>query len=491
MNTNEVRAALRTVAQTTSTKLKTELLKRFLAVNQFKRVVQYALEPHRKFGIIGIPANPATVARTGIIRRTQRPAASAQINMLTGFTLNTWRLLDDLSSRAITGNAAAAAVRREAAVLTPDSRELLDMILKKDLGAGIGATLVNKAEPGTIAEFPYMRCSAMSAKVAEWPWDRGVYVQTKADGMYVNVDLQTNAATQEAEVTITSRQGKELENGFLPTYAIERLSQVAKVFMNLPGMRLMGELVLYDRATGKPAAREISNGAMNSVRQGGEVPEGLQVRFLFWDMIPLSCAIPGGRDDTRYAVRFARLKEALLTTSKTSAELASVIPTTVVRTLASAYLELDKLLAAGEEGAVFKHPDMPWEDRTSPFQVKAKIEETVDLEIVGFTQGTGKNKHLFGSILYASHDGLLEVAATGIPDKERARIHAIRDSLVGTIGEVKANGIMYSKKPGKPHSLFLPRHVRLRDDKRTADTLPEIAAKFDAARANLTKGKTK
>ena len=49
------------------------------------------------------------------------------------------------------------------------------------------------------------------------------------------------------------------------------------------------------------------------------------------------------------------------------------------------------------------------------------------------------------------------------------------------IAVIRSNGIMYSTKAGKKHSLFLPRLIEVRDDKTVADSFAEVEAQFAAA----------
>ena len=96
-----------------------------------------------------------------------------------------WGLISALSRREITGGDALRMVGFHLHDLHPDDGEVLRRVILKDLRAGIGASTVNKAFPGTVPEFAYCRCSLPKASdIDKWDWSLGVYVQLKADGSF-------------------------------------------------------------------------------------------------------------------------------------------------------------------------------------------------------------------------------------------------------------------------------------------------------------------
>jgi DNA ligase-1 len=154
----------------------------------------------------------------------------------------------------------------------------------------------------------------------------------------------------------------------------------------------------------------------------------------------------------------------------------SVIETRIVHSLSDAYAHYREQLALGREGTIIKDANAIWRDGTSKQQVKLKLEVDVDLEVVGFRAGEGKNAATFGSVLCRTACGQLEVAVSGFRDKVRKEIHESREKVLGSIMTVRANSIMVPQEDGALHSLFLPRFVELRIDKREADTLLESSA---------------
>lgn len=373
-------------------------------------------------------------------------------------------LLVRLSSRKVTGLQAKREILDELERLNPDSRETLRRILLKDLKCKVGATLLNKAFPGTVQEFPYMRCSLPDkSNMPKWTdadWAAGVVSQLKADSMFANL------TTAETGVRLLSRQGSPFPADALPTLHVRHAQ--------LEGWQLHGELVVYDGD--QLLERQISNGILNSLLQGGELEPQYSVVYMVWDKVPAASAVPGGQCITPYLHRFKSLCEAV-----DGCPGISVIETRTVYSKAEAYDHYFEVLGRGLEGTVIKHPRGVWKDTTSKDCVKLKLEVDVELRFKGFTPGSGKNADTFGSVTMCSEDDLLEVDVAGWTDAARADLWARRESLSEAIFTVRSNQILHPSPSNEKYSLFLPRIVEERKDKRVADTLQQIKDQFAAA----------
>lgn len=441
---------------------KVRLVSLFGKNDQFKLVLEYALNPLKPFNIR--PADPVLTSNF----------------MLGGavFDETTWKLLDDLAARNITGNAARDAVDAEFARLTPESANLLWRIINKDLRAHFSESTVNKAFPGMIPDIPYMRCCLpKDAKMSNFSWKEGVYSQEKADGMFANVDHNMDGS-----VRITSRSGSEF-----PMDQFAALAAEVKQYLTI-GHQNHGELLV--RKAGVILDREIGNGILNSVLQGGAFADDEGPLFLVWDQVPLTHIVPKGKYTVPYRTRFASLSKQLESLALSSdGHHLFLIETRIVHSMAEAYKHYGEMLAAGKEGTIIKDGEAPWRDGTSKQQVKLKLEAECDLVIVGFTEGNGKNKATFGSIRGQTCDGLLEVGVSGFKDKKqkgiptRSEINDMREELMGSIMTVKFNDIMYPSEDGKLYSLFLPRWAEFRRDKTTADSLERVIEQLEAAKA--------
>lgn len=373
--------------------------------------------------------------------------------------------LGDLSSRKVTGTAAINSLGWILTNCSSDDATVIERVVKRDLRCNCSDSIASRVWPKLVPEFPYMRCSLMKgAKTGTWDWKSGVYSQLKADAMFANVDYETDG-----EIFVTSRNGSEF-----PIDQFETLCEDVRKLIPV-GYRLNGELQV--ERDGKILPREIGNGILNSVLKGGMFAYNEHAVYDVWDIIPLEQASPNGRwKGVPYTERFKALQSYL------NADTSSIriIPTKIVHSIEEAYEHYFELVALGFEGTIIKDGGGEWFDGTSKFQVKLKVECDIDVKIVGFTQGNGKNESLFGAVSVESSDGLVKADVSGFTDSLRVWIHEHREELLDTIMTVKFNNITQPNKHGV-RSLFLPRCVELRTDKNEADSFERIVEQFEAA----------
>lgn len=447
-----VHRALNQIAADPSKIGKVAMVKEAIAQSPlFLRVVKAALDPYTTFGIAKMPLRD--------------PALAPGLNTLDEPLW--WSMLSDLAVRSLTGNEARERVAAALGLLTPASGDLLTRIIKKDLRAGFSEETVNKACPKTIPTFPYMRCSLpKDSNWEKWNWADGIIVQEKADGMFLNIEHDAAGI-----ITITSRAGS-----LFPIDKLDRLVESCQWSL-AKGTQSHGEAVVYVGDAALP--RQESNGVMNSILAGGEVPPGHTVRYLAWDQIPLSAVVPKGKYEVPYRDRLRALI-AGLTANKLQSDV-KLCPTSVVKTKAEAMAVYSRYLKAGKEGAVAKHPLAIWRDGNSKDQVKLKLKVPVELKVVGFNEGTGKFVGQLGSLVCETEDSLLRVNVSGRGDAMRAEVWANQHQWLGSIITANSNSIMSPEKEGDLHSLFLPIFEELRMDKSVADTLQQVRDQFDAA----------
>ncbi len=380
-----------------------------------------------------------------------------------------------LIERKLTGGAALDMIDQITAMATNDEwNGWYRLILIKDLKAGFSESTVNKAIKDThpqwvIPTTPYMRCTLPAkSNMEDWDWSKGVYSQTKADGMFANVNVRGDGY-----VWVTSRGGTLFPDGCL---GIE--DQLVATLDK--GTQSHGELTIYIDGVMQP--REIGNGICNSLLKGGALEPGQQVVYDCWDQIPLSVALPKGKYDVTYEKRFALLKIQVETAQQKHVRLTE---TRIVFSMAEAVVHYKEHRARKLEGTILKAPSTIWKDGTSKDQVKMKEEIDVELRVIGFNPGKGKNANTFGSIQCQSECGLLEANFSGFEDDMRKAIWADRINWPGKIITGRSNSLLAPSK-GKKNglwSLFLPRFIEERLDKTTADTLEQIQAIFAAAEA--------
>jgi len=276
--------------------------------------------------------------------------------------------------------------------------------------------------------------------------------QTKMDGMRVIIVVDNG------EITAYSRNGKKLiglEDHFIPIIAHNNIVYDGELTVvgGEEGDRLRP---ILDRKTGNG----ICHKAVESVNTIS-AEEISRIRLTLWDIIPLE-AFKAKVDPTPYHVRLDKLH------SMQKHNLFSVVETWVVKDLEQAQGLFQDLLSRGEEGIILKNTDHPWEAKRSKQCVKMKAELEMDLKIIGFAEGLGKNSGMTGAIQCESFDGKIKVdVGTGMNDATRISIWEKRDSLIGSVVEVKYNEVIQAKTD-KSASLYLPVFVELRVDKDVA-----------------------
>ena len=184
------------------------------------------------------------------------------------FKYNTYQtifeLLDDLSSRKITGHDAIAAVNGFL-MATCDSvkeQELILSIIDKDLKIRAGDKVINKAVPGLIPTFSVALAQEYKGKC---DWDDRWYASRKLDGVRCLAVVDQNG-----DCTLYSRMGKELTTLNRVKEAIENTGIVNYVFD--------GEICLMDEN-----GNEDFQGVMKQLRRKDHQIEN--PIFMIFDMI--------------------------------------------------------------------------------------------------------------------------------------------------------------------------------------------------------------
>ena len=447
-NSEEIFDAIEYVAEEPSTKQKEMLLAEFLSDDYFRMVITAAMDPLVTYGVLKTPQVPSGHEH---------------------FDVGTWRTLGDLSKRTLTGHAAHEVLTDELEALEASSQELFKRILNKDLRAGIGVAIVNKAAKrvfgrGIIPDFPYQRCSLPKhVKLNEWPWKEGVDSQVKMDGMFANLSIpaDTGLPTQ-----LHTRKGQEFDITGSAWQTLKR-----ELVLLQGSTRYSGELGII--RGGVLMRRKASNGIFNSLLKGrDELPEGCSVTYTIWDAIPLSAAADGVYEVPQ-AKRMQDLRNILLFLNLS---VISLVESRIVFSYEEAQEHAEEVILWGGEGTIFKHPHGIWKKGTSRFEVKIKAEHEADLRMIELTPGTGKNEELFGSVRCGTDDGLVYVDVSGFSDKMREDIHKNwYEVYEGKLMEVTFNELINAKNR-ETFSLFLPRFSDFRFDKDDTDTLQSIRA---------------
>lgn len=442
------------IAGEASTKKKVEILSKYKDNDLLRQVLYLANSKRIKFYIKQIPDY------------TPQPE---------GYGGNLSKVLEThlkiIYNREVTGNAAIEHLANTLSCLDTDDAYIVERIIEKDCKMNLGTNLINKVFPKLIEETPYMGAKSYDEKLAKKIFERGGkgYSQTKMDGRYCNAIIRSG------EVELESRQGE-------PTVLIG-----AKFLDELAGFE---DCVLNGELTMDGISRYESNGIIASLvsigkkkMDGEDVTKEIQkfqekhmnyqnaldaIRFTVWDTIHVEEYFDA-KSDAPYYLRLNRVGDILFELKPT---MISLVETKVVNSYEEAIRHFQELLNEGQEGTILKVYDGRWKDGKPNWQIKMKLEMDVDLRIIGFNYGTGKNTNVISSVNVQSECGLLITSPAGMDEETMRYVTDNQDKLLNTILEATCSGLS-QKKTGE-YSLLHPRFKRFRDDKNTCDTLKSI-----------------
>lgn len=457
---------LDTIAAESSTNAKISLLAQHKDNELLTKVIYNALSPRVKFYVKKIREV-----------RTHTPSLSLDTTI--------HALKDNLSTRKVTGHAALSLVEQLQHRLSPDDSEVLSRIIGKDLKIGMQAKNIAKAYGRElIEETPYMGAVSYSHKkvVALFEKEGELEAQTKMDGRYCNAIWTPNG------LYLESRSGETTHLNDA-TFA-EQLSTIAEsnTFTQTNGFVLTGELTIPGMSRYK------SNGLINSIvtmakkieagenvdkdvrkfeKENQTTIEDVKKRIVYtiWDFVTID-GYMAGYDPRLYIDRIYDAGTVIMAVERTFDQpLVNLIDSKTVTNLQEAIDYFKELLARGEEGVILKAFNQPWKDGKPTYQVKMKLEMTVDLKIVGFQDGTKgtKNEGKYSAILLESSDGRIKTKAAGLKQSEIDYITQNADSLIHNIAEIKCCGIT-KVSDADYNALLHPSFVRFRDDKVEADS---------------------
>ena len=421
--------------------------------------------------------------------------------------------LDRLASREYTGNAAIELVETVLEAMNEEDREVIKLILGRDLKINMGRTNINKVIKGLITKNLYMRCDIGTKDAIQKNISYPAYVNLKADGTYRECLLTGTSAS------FTSRSGesysypgleKELKNiksgymhGEMTVICDENILELV-----LPKMRKMdikngtndAESLITTYNEYKAQNREyilprsLGNGLLNS----DNVPYE-NIIFDVWDFVTpedytLAANLKALKKETSkrlkekeitkedqkriisegtpketYKERFDNLKNII---SEIQSKNIRVIEHKIVQNIKEAYEFTSEKMKEGLEGAIIKDFGMLYEDGTSKKQLKLKLIIDAEVRCIGFLEGTpGTKRELtFGSLIFQNDEGTIKGSTSGFTDDLLEEINNNRSKYINKVFTVQFNDITKARG-SETFALSHPRFIEFRDDKDTTDTL--------------------
>ena len=359
-----------------------------------------------------------------------------------------WGLLEGLRTRSITGHAARDAI--EAMSQEFDSVEwnnLCRRVIIKDLRCGISEKTLNKVLGKTEWRIPVFTCQlATDSTDHQSKMTGSKRIECKLDGVRVL------ALCTKTSVSLFSRNGKPFEN----------FSDIEDQLMTIKGrisLETKGPFVLDGEIVGE------SFQALMKQAQRKSNAQTRDMTYYIFDVIPLADFERGFWNaqqhkrtlllDTNQAE--IETQPNLRVMSGMTVDLKSAEGHDIMRRFA------EDAVAQGFEGIMIKDLAAPYECKRTTFWMKWKPVITVDLNIVGFEQGTGRNADRLGAIICEGTDNDRNIrvnVGSGLSDADRDEYWNSRDDLLGRVVEVAADAV--TQNQDGTYSLRFPRFVRFR-----------------------------
>ena len=366
-----------------------------------KHILYEALNPYRMFGVKNLP----------YVKEPDAPLPTTGTELL--------RVLDDLQSRALTGNAARETLMQ----LVRDGLvpyELLDRILKKDPRCGVGAKLVNSVYTGFIPEFSVALAQTYEGEDQYFP----LLASIKYDG------LRCLAFISEDDVLLCTRNGLEITSAESIKPELRRLWRGTDFVLDGELMQEGGHF-------------QDSSGA---IRKKNKQAENLE--YQVFDILNTSEFKTQQMTPTQL-VRLSQLSTLLGCWGM--GEKVKLVDHSLVWSNSEVQKYYQDARSQGYEGLVLKTLRAPYSFKRSSCWVKLKGFETADVEVVGVELGNGKYKEMVGA-LTVRFNGKLNSVGTGLTDYQRQLWARNPNLIIGKMVEVSYHEL--TKDGNMRHSRF-------------------------------------
>jgi DNA ligase-1 len=362
-----------------------------------------------------------------------------------------WGMVEGLRTRSITGHNAKTSI--EFMMDQFDSEQwntVCRRVLIKDLRCGISEKTLNKILDNSEWKIPVFTCQLAQDSGDHPAKMKGrKRIECKLDGVRVL------AVVSGTTVNLYSRNGKPFDN--FPQIA-EAIEDNRSVFRH--GLNSGGRFVLDGEIVGESFQKLMRQ----AHRKSDAKTEGMV--YHIFDIIPLEDFERGywnAQQHKRLEI-LDRATEVL----KEKTDCLRIMPGMDVDLGTAEGHDIMKRFAedavkAGFEGIMIKDVNAPYECKRSAFWMKWKPTITVDLNIVGFEEGTGRNQGRLGAIICEGVDngrGIRVNVGSGLSDSDRDEYWNARNDLVGRVVEVEADAVTQNQDGS--YSLRFPRFVRFR-----------------------------
>ena len=363
-----------------------------------------------------------------------------------------WALLESLRTRSVTGNSAREAIAECSELFDDDEWNMVcRRVIIKDLRCGISEKTLNKVLKNSEWVIPVFSCQLAQDSTDQPKKLTGIKrLEPKLDGVRVL------AVIQGMNVSLFSRNGKEFAN--FPDIARDIMLNRA-AFQKYLGSG--GRFVLDGEVTGESFQK-----LMKQAHRKSDVETTGMVYNIF-DVIPLD-DFQRGYWNAQQHKRFDILESARSIMHNKSGSLRIVSGLEVDLDTAEGHDVMNRYaqdcVAEGYEGIMIKAVDAPYVCKRADYWMKWKPTISVDLTIVGFEPGTGRNLNRLGAIICEGVDNERNIrvnVGSGFSDADRDEYWTGRDDLLGHLVEIQADAVTQNQDGS--YSLRFPRFLRFRD----------------------------
>lgn len=438
-----------------------------------------------------------------------------------------FKLFKELATGNYRGKASVTLFQKYLDGAPEELQQLASYILKRDISAKIGATIMNEIYNDIIFIAPYQRCEKEEkfSKRITYP----CLCQTKEDGLFLNNSINVTLSNIDPSYSIYKKNVATTRYGrLIPDCALfEYMSHVKPFTFNFTvhgeGLVKKPDGSFYDRKTGngfinsfimreetykakiaeineaktQAAANKLRTKLENDIKEWQYTNDNLTFRI--WDIVPTEDWLKQESEhdvDKRfnwtklYVNAFNEYIESNnIITGPGTVELIDYIYAANEDEVNEYY---QNKLDLGLEGIVAKNLHIGWNhDVNSKGIIKFKDFMECDLLVTGWIPGEGEFTGGIGSLISESSDKLLMVNISGmkrhmrglerVDEKDSSKGLKVIDGFdfdhyTGKIITVKFNEVIDNKANPKIKSLFIPNIIDVREpfDKPVADDLKTI-----------------
>ena len=358
------------------------------------------------------------------------------------------KLADQLSNRELTGHDARDAIELCLSASTKDQwNDWYRRILIKDLRCGVSEKTVNNVVGKKYGKYsvPVFSCQlAHDSQNHESKVAGEKLIEVKLDGVRVITIVYPDGRCDQF-----SRNGKELVN--FPLIK-EQMSQTAGHY-NVP--------MVFDGEVMSSSFQDL----MKQVHRKSDVKSDDAVLHLF-DILPLTDFEQGFYHESQQ-LRSETLIGWYNTNKKSLSNVEILDHKLVDLNTEEGQKEFkiinQRAIDGGYEGIMIKDPDASYECKRTASWLKLKPFIEVSLEVTAVEEGTGRNVGRLGALVCEGVDDSKNInvnVGSGFTDNDRDLFWTSRDSLIGSVVEVRADAV--TRNQDGSYSLRFPRFLKFR-----------------------------